>query len=218
MKYAARMNEANKINSYTDAMMFFAKRFLNSNREADAREFTDKLGGYIEDSDFPCDKIVFDFVTGSAYKFIVILYDNGEKICWLKLAKMGYCTLKIDSFGYEKKECRKYHDLLIEMIKKWNKHIFDNACKVARIKPLEENHIKVEEYVDKCITKTYVLDGTLENIFDDFTSMNRHVTYVNGHFFRFEDERIETIYDLFVRLYDGNFFLDNAVKAGCIID
>ena len=126
--------------------------------------------------------------------------------------------IETPAFGYEKKECRKCHDLLIDMIKRWNKHIFDNACKVARIKPLEENHIKVEEYVDKRITKTYVLDGTLEKIFDDFTSMNRHVTYVNGHFFRFEDERIETVYDLFVRLYDGNFFLDNAVKAGCIID
>ena len=42
--------------------------------------------------------------------------------------------------------------------------------------------------------------------------------YCNGSYVKFKDKKIEKVYLMFIKMYDGNYFIDNAVKRGVIID
>ena len=62
------------------------------------------------------------------------------------------------------------------------------------------------------------LKGTLNEIFDKYTTMNDRLKYCNGSYYKFNDKKVEEIYRLIISNYKGNYFLDNAVRRGCIID
>lgn len=78
--------------------------------------------------------------------------------------------------------------------------------------------IQVNRYSNGKLDATHILKGTLHKIFDDFTALNDHLRYINNCRWEFDDKNVEREYNEFLDNYKGNFFLDNAVRRGCIID
>ena len=82
------------------------------------------------------------------------------------------------------------------------------------------NKIMVQKYVDYKAKEgeSISLVGSLSEIFDRFTTMNDRLRYCNGNYYKFLNENVEKLYQVFVAAYNGNYFLDNAVKRGTLID
>ena len=100
-----------------------------------------------------------------------------------------------------------------------NQAIYNEWLDKCNIHSDEENEIKVNDYRDyKPNGDFFILTGSLEDIFDKFTTHNDKLKYCNGDFWRFADADIEILYSLFITNYNGNYFLDNAVKRGVTID
>lgn len=71
------------------------------------------------------------------------------------------------------------------------------------------NSVKVSEKV---------AEGTWEEIFDTFTTLNDRLRYCNGSYYKFQDPKLRHVMQVFIRHYNGDWYLRNALKRGVIID
>lgn len=218
MKYAVRKHPTMGIyQNYNNIMYFFVKQFFGSDDIDDGRDFIYTFGDYIEESDFPCDKICLDCFTGYSDRFYLDLYYKDNKIAHILLQVKKYDIIKIYSYTYEKKDFSIFHDIIADYFDNRNGKILGYWKKICHIKD-NCNTIEIENYVDYKITEVTKLTGTLEEIFENYTTINDKLKYCNGHYVKFKNKDIQTLYYLFTDLYKGNYFLDNAVKRGVIID
>lgn len=181
-------------------------------------------------------KLVIDIKTGDEYFYCYLSdfksndsdYKDNEKYLVKLLFKVKY--FKNDNFYkfydvYDKLNTNKQfankiekeiNDLMVKYISKE----FNKLCKDANIKPKQNsNSVELIEYVDYKEKQTLTITGKLEDIFSNYTTRNDRLKYVNGHYFKFKSKKIDDLYHLFTSyIYKGNYYLDNAVKRGVIID
>lgn len=156
---------------------------------------------------------------GSGNEFVITFkYDNKE-VCRCVFGVIN--ELIVIKNAYYTENCLKemFHKILEEYFDSLNQAKINIKISNYGFKDNDENEVTLDYYNDYAKTETTtILKGTLNEIFDKYTTMNDRLKYCNGSYYKFNDKKIEEIYRLIISNYKGNYFLDNAVRRGCIID
>ena len=137
---------------------------------------------------------------------------------WMKIEVSGQKIMKVYNYSYFKKDFEMFHNIITDYFKKRNKEIWNTMLKTCNISD-NDNEITVTDYRDyQPNGKTETLKGTLGEIFEAYTTHNDRLKYCNGMYWRFQSPQISMLYAMFIQQYDGNYFLDNAVRRGVTID
>ena len=218
MKYSARLNKVNNINHFDEVILYFAEKFLKVNDIDEGENWLYAFGDYIQKSDFPCTKININPFSGYSDRFNLTLYYNDTQIVWLQIKVLPFHLMKVYNYTYEKKDFEMFHNIITDYFTKLNNEEWNTMLNVCKINE-DNNEITVTDHHDyKPNGKTEILKGTLEQIFEQYTTHNDRLRYCNGMYWRFQSPQVSTLYTMFIELYDGNYFLDNAVKRGVTID
>lgn len=231
MKYAAVIRNVGRffvnhegLRTFDEVMKYLDIRFKEHFRVngCDSYEWLCKLGEYLDGTKFPCDKIVVDAATGYADKFALSFRYGEQKVCYIRLAAESYGRFEIDYLSFGNEAFKIFEPILRDYFDGKSRAILEDERKrlMAKCGFTEGAEVKsvLDEYCDYKKKREAVLCGTLEKIFDDYTTMNDQVRYCNGHYYRFSDNNVAKLYSLHVEAYKGNYFLDNAVRRGCLID
>ena len=219
MKYSAYTHDI--YNTFDKVVSAFSYKFFNSDDEETGLNFLYSFGDYLDDTKFPCDKMILCAFAGYCNCFDLTLQYNGKRVAWLEIEGKKHGIMCILNSSYESKEIKDmFHKIIEEYFDKLNSKIFQKYIELCGIVvDSEENEVKVDEYVDyKANGKSVVLTGSLAKIFDDYTTHNDRLRYCNGDYWRFNNSDVADLYHIFIETYKRNYFLDNAVKRGCIID
>ena len=216
MKYSTIKRNAN--DTFDSTMDVFSMRIFGNYWEGE--EFIHDFGEYLDNAKFPCDKIMLD-PYGYSDKFqLTFKYDN-NRICWFKFSVNKQAKIiEIDNYIFEDKAIEKmFKNVITDYFKQYNDIIYQKQLDNCNIKTTSNVTIVVDDYKDyKPNGKQQTLQGTLQDIFEQYTTHNDRLKYCNGDFWRFNNENISNLYVMFIQMYDGNYFLDNAVKRGVTID
>ena len=216
MKYSTIKRNAN--DTFDSTMDVFSMRIFGNYWEGE--EFIHYFGEYLDNTKFPCDKIMLD-PYGYSDKFqLTFKYDN-NRICWFKFSVNKQAKIiEIDNYIFEDKAIEKmFKNVITDYFKQYNDIIYQKQLDNCNIKTTSNVTIVVDDYKDyKPNGKQQTLQGTLQDIFEQYTTHNDRLKYCNGDFWRFNNENISNLYVMFIQMYDGNYFLDNAVKRGVTID
>ena len=216
MKYSTIKRNAN--DTFDSTMDVFSMRIFGNYWEGE--EFIHDFGEYLDNTKFPCDKIMLD-PYGYSDKFqLTFKYDN-NRICWFKFSVNKQAKIiEIDNYIFEDKAIEKmFKNVITDYFKQYNGIIYQKQLDNCNIKTTSNVTIVVDDYKDyKPNGKQQTLEGTLQDIFEQYTTHNDRLKYCNGDFWRFNNENISNLYVMFIQMYDGNYFLDNAVKRGVTID
>lgn len=196
MKYSARLNKVNNINHFDEVILYFAEKFLKVYDIDEGENWLYAFGNYIQKSDFPCTKININPFSGYSDRFNLTLYYNDTQIVWLQIKVLPFHLMKVYNYTYEKKDFEMFHNIITDYFTKLNNEEWNTMLKTANITTDESNNVEVLDYTDyKPNGNIQTLKGTIEQIFESYTTHNDKLKYCNG-----------------------NYFLDNAVKRGVTID
>ena len=216
MRYSTIKRNAN--DTFDSTMDVFSMRIFGNYWEGE--EFIHDFGEYLDNTKFPCDKIMLD-PYGYSDKFqLTFKYDN-NRVCWFKFSVNKQTKIiEIDNYIFEDKAIEKmFKNVITDYFKQYNDIIYQKQLDNCNIKNTLNVTIVVDDYKDyKPNGKQQTLEGTLQDIFEQYTTHNDRLKYCNGDFWRFNNENISNLYVMFIQMYDGNYFLDNAVKRGVTID
>lgn len=219
MKYSAVTRDGNKsYGNFSDIMILFSENFLNGCDEDYGREFLYDFGEYLDKTKYPCNGMILDCFIGNSNQFAITLKYNDEEIVFIRFNVKSNDIITIDTFLYNKEDFKIFQKIVEDYFDKRNAEIFNNWMKWCNIKETSENVIVIDEYVDYNKKDCQTLNGTITEIFDKFTTWNDRYKYCNGHYWKFNDDNIEKLYRMFIANFKGNYFLENAVKRGVIID
>ncbi len=154
-----------------------------------------------------------DLYTGDNY-FFCYIKDTDKNVLvrfTVKIAKSG--LLDIYNISNNK-------STIEELSNKYNMDLFKKTCKNAKLSSAKnaKNVVEIIYFDDSKEKERLTLTGSIDDIFDKYTSMNDHLRYINGSWYRFADENINKIYSMYTNLSKGNYFLNHAVKHGKLID
>lgn len=203
--------------SFDDVIRYFAKYKLQSDTD-NAKRFLHNLGDYLDDEDAPCDKILLQsFIYDRRFRVDFILKD--VKICYVCININRHGIFEMTSYKYEVKEYEnRLHSCVKEYLDMLNQDLLNKHIRSCNLTHDNKNEVAIVKYHDyKKSDKTSILKGTIEEIFDDYTSMNDTLRYCNGEYWDFENKSIDKLYCLFTSM-QKDYFLLNAVKRGCLID
>lgn len=210
MKHSAFLNNYLGLNTYDDVIDYFEDIVL-----VNGDVFFYEFGKFVEEEKIGDQVVLNAFGISNGFS-ITIRYETKD-VMYVEIKKCGNDILKataraktegiLDNAAAKKVE--KYFDNL-------NKEIYNNWKNKCGIK--ESNNILVDRYRNYELSDTITLSGSIEEIFDQYVTFNDRMRYINGTYYRFHDKDIKKLYDIFIASYNGNYFLDNAVKRGCIID
>ena len=195
------------VNKYTYSQLssIFENRF-------DYYKVFDFIDYYIIDELFPdtC-KVSINIWTGTYEYFYLKLKDEfDEELLRLKVRpKNGFFDIEI--IDANKVELR-INKLYSEYVSKE----FTRICNIAQLD--KQNQVKVYCMNDSNIESEIVLEGTIDNIFDEFTNLNDTFKYINSKHYKFAQENVNNVYLFYVRFVDKNHFLNSAVRHGKLID
>lgn len=221
MKYSVRTHQYGSFvfDTFDKVMAHFTNKFFQNSTTEDGRTFLYDLGDYLDTTKYPCDKINLNIFTGYNNRIGLSFSYNDEDVSWVQIEFERYGILKITNYTYYKKDLQVFHHIIEEYFNNKNQTIYNEWLDKCNIYSDRENEIKVNDYRDyKPNGDFFILTGSLEDIFEKYTTHNDRLKYCNGDFWRFADADIQTLYSLFIINYNGNYFLDNAVKRGVIID
>lgn len=195
------------VNEYTYSQLsyIFENRF-------DYYKVFDFIDYYIIDELFPDTyKVVINIWTGTYEYFYLKLKDElGKELLHLKVSpKNGFFDIEI--IDTNKVELR-INKLYSEYVSKE----FTRICKIAKLD--KQNQVKVYCMNDSNVESEIVLEGTIDDIFDEFTNLNDTFKYINSKHYKFAQENINNVYLFYVRFVDKNHFLNSAVRHGKLID
>lgn len=216
MRYSTIKRNVN--DTFDSTMDFFSTNIFGNYWEGE--DFIHDFGKYLDNTKFPCDKIMLD-PYGYNNKFELTFKYNNNRVCWFRFSISKQTKIiEIDNYTFEDKTIEKMFKYNItDYFKQYNNIIFQKQLDNCNIKTTFNVTIVVDDYNDyKPNGKQQTLEGTLQDIFEQYTTHNDRLKYCNGKFWRFNNKDIETLYTTFIQTYDGNYFLDNAVKRGVTID
>lgn len=214
MKYS--VNTGNRNYTFNEVVLFFTKQFLKLDNIKDGINFLHHFGEYVEQSDFPCNKITLYCFTGYSDKFGLKLSYNNEEIVYITIGSKSFNLLKLYNSSYMKKDFSMFAHIIEKYFDLHNQKIFDDW--VTKCKITKTNCIEIYNYDDYKLKDTTILNGTIEEVFDKYTAINDKYKYCNGRYVRFKDENISSLYYIFTNNFKGNYFLENALKRGVVID
>ena len=156
-------------------------------------------------------KVSINIWTGTLAYFYLKLKDKfGKELLRLKVSpKNGFFDIEI--LGANKEE-PKINKLYNEYVSKE----FARICEIAQLD--KQNKVKLHYVNDSNIESEIVLEGTIADIFDEFTNLNDSLKYINFTYYEFAKEDINNAYLFYVRFVDKNHFLNSAVRHGKLID
>ena len=219
MKYAARTESEKGFPTFGSVMSFVSARFFNSHNTNKALDFMHNLGEYLETTKYPCDRIVIDAFLGYSNRFGLRLEYQGKKVAWLQIKVNKNGTIFINNNTYESSVIRDmFHNILETYFDSLNTNLLENKMAECGIKKGEEVSVTIVSYHDYKPDNEKVVCGTIDKIFEDYTNANDRLTYCNGDYYNFKDEKISELYSLYTDSFKGNYFLACAVKRGAIID
>lgn len=217
MKYSTIKGNSN--DSFDSSMDFFSQKIFGNYREGE--DFIHDFGNFLDNTKFPCDKITLNPFSGYSDEFEIVFKYNNNRVCWFKFSIDGETkVMAIESCTFEDKTNEKMFKYVInDFIRQYNTRVFQKQLDECNIKSASNVTIAVDDYVDyKPNGKQQTLQGTLQGIFEQYTTHNDRLRYCYGDFWRFNNENISKLYTMYIQMYDGNYFLDNAVKRGVTID
>lgn len=224
MIYSATLNKNTGIVTYKDTLEYFSRIILKGKEMVFGDKFFKDFGKYLDKSKFPCDKIVLNPFLGYYDKFLISFKYQDKRIGSVQIEhdnEHGFFTPTYIMFEEEYKSFDMFKHIIMGYFDKYNEGLFKSFCKQNSIKYPFKTNVKVifDDYTDyKKNGKQFTLEGTLNEVFDHYVTHNDRLKYCNGDYWRFNDKNIEKAFGFFIKLYKGNFFLDNAVKRGVIID
>lgn len=217
MKYSTIKRNVN--DTFDSTMDFFSMSIFGNYWEGN--DFIHNFGKYLDNTKFPCDKITLNPFSGYSNEFEIGFKYNNNRVCWFKFSiNRETKIITIKNCTFEDKTIEKMFKYNItDYFKQYNNIIFQKQLDNCNIKTTFNVTIVVDDYNDyKPNGKQQTLEGTLQDIFEQYTTHNDRLKYCNGDFWRFNKKDIATLYTIFIQTYDGNYFLDNAVKRGVTID
>lgn len=217
MRYSTIKRNVN--DTFDSTMDFFSMNIFGNYWEGE--DFIHDFGKYLDNTKFPCDKITLNPFSGYSNEFEIGFKYNNNKVCWFNFSiNRETKIITIKNCTFEDKTIEKMFKYNItDYFKQYNNIIFQKQLDNCNIKTTFNVTIVVDDYNDyKPNGKQQTLEGTLQDIFEQYTTHNDRLKYCNGDFWRFNNKDIATLYTIFIQTYDGNYFLDNAVKRGVTID
>ncbi len=219
---SAKLNKygSHPCNNYHEVMEYFTDKFLHSDDPEEGYEFMELFSAYIDGSKFPCDKIVLNAFTGYSDVFGMEFKYRNESICYITVQVLPHDMFKVYNKTYYKHDFEILHHIIEDYFDDINKSVLErwmNLCKIDKSEDAR-NEVHITEYVDYKIKGETSFTGSISEIFDRYTTINDRLKYCNGHYFRFKDGNVSELYSIFTKCYKGNYFLNNAVKRGVIID
>lgn len=195
------------INEYTYSQLssIFENRF-------DYYKLFDFIDNYVIDELFPDTyKVVINIWTGTYEYFYLKLKDElGKELLHLKVSpKNGFFDIEI--IDTNKVELR-----INKLYSKYLNKEFTRICEIAQLD--KQNQVKVYCVNDSNVESEIVLEGTINDIFDEFTNLNDTFKYINSKHYKFAQENINNVYLFYVRFVDKNHFLNSAIRHGKLID
>ena len=195
------------VNKYTYSQLssIFENRF-------DYYKVFDFIDHYIIDKLFPdtC-KVSINIWTGTYEYFYLKLKDEfGEELLRLKVSpKNGFFDIKVI-------DANKVELIINKLYSEYVSKEFAKICEIAHLD--KQNQVKVFYINDSKIEREIILEGTIDDIFDEFTNLNDTFKYINSAYYKFAKEDINNAYLFYVTFVDKNHFLNSAVRHGKLID
>lgn len=211
MKYSTV--KRNVKDSYYSTLTFFSENIFGNYWEGE--EFFCDFGKHIENAKLPCDKITLDPFGYSDMFSIIFKYGN---------ARIGWCRFRInkdtkiieaDNYGFTEDI---FKHTITDFINNYNKNVFNKQLTECNIRTTYNVTIVVDNYTDHKTNGKHTLVGTLQDVFEKYTTHNDRLRYCNGYRWKFDSKDVARLYAMFIQMYNGNYFLDNAVKRGVTID
>jgi hypothetical protein len=217
MKYSTIKRNIN--DSFDSTMDFFSQKIFGNYWEGE--DFIHDFGEFLDSTKFPCDKITLNPFGCCSNEFeIIFKYDN-NRVCWFKFSVNKQTKIMaVESCTFEDKTIEKMFKRIInDYIRQFNTDVFRTQMEKCNLKTTSNVTIVVDVYNDyEPDGKQQTLEGTLQDIFEQYTTHNDRLKYVNGSYWAFSDRNVAMLYGMFIQMYNGNYFLDNAVKRGVTID
>ena len=191
--------------TYSQLSSIFENRF-------DYYKVFDFIDNYIIDGLFiDTYKVVINIWTGTYEYFYLKLKDefSGELLHLKVRPKNGF-------FDIELINTNKAESIINKLYREYMSKEFKRICEIAQLD--EQNKVKVHCINNSNIESEIILEGTIDDIFDEFTNLNDTFKYINSKYFKFAEENINNAYLFYVRFVDKNHFLNSAVKHGKLID
>lgn len=202
--------------TYKDVMFYFNRDVLKN-----GEQFFKEFGQYLDTTKFPCDKLILCIShSGDMEKFAFYFNYNNAKIGYVELMHNKDLDLfDVRRIYFENEAYNIFKPIISEYFKKLNNESFNKALQEINVSSIDaEVEIAFDMYENyKCVNST-IKKNTLPNIIDYYVTYNDRMRYCNGSYVKFKDKKIEKVYLMFIKMYDGNYFIDNAVKRGVIID
>ena len=195
------------VNKYTYSQLssIFENRF-------DYYKAFDFIDHYIIDKLFPytC-KVSINIWTGTYEYFYLKLKDEfGEELLRLKVSpKNGFFDIKVI-------DANKVELIINKLYSEYVSKEFAKICEIAHLD--KQNQVKVFYINDSNTEREIILEGTIDDIFDEFTNLNDTFKYINSAYYKFAKEDINNAYLFYVTFVDKNHFLNSAVRHGKLID
>ena len=191
--------------TYSQLSSIFENRF-------DYYKVFDFIDYYIIDELFPdTRKVSINIWTGTYEYFYLKLKDEfDEELLRLKVRpKNGFFDIEI--IDANKVELR-----INKLYSKYLNKEFTRICEIAQLD--KQNQVKAYCMNDSNVESEIVLEGTIDDIFDEFTNLNDTFKYINSKHYKFAQENINNVYLFYVRFVDKNHFLNSAVRHNKLID
>ena len=191
--------------TYSQLSSIFENRF-------DYYKVFDFIDHYIIDKLFPdtC-KVSINIWTGTYEYFYLKLKDEfGEELLCLKVSpKNGFFDIKVI-------DANKVELIINKLYSEYVSKEFAKICEIAHLD--KQNQVKAFYINDSNAEREIILEGTIDDIFDEFTNLNDTFKYINSAYYKFAKEDINNAYLFYVTFVDKNHFLNSAVRHGKLID
>ena len=217
MKFSTTKRNIN--DSFDSTMDFFSQKIFGNYWEGE--DFIHDFGKFLDNTKFPCDKITLYPFGGYSNEFEIVFKYNNNRVCWFKFSiNRETKIIETDNHTFEDKTIGKmFKHVIDDFVRQYNTEVFRTQMDKCNIKSTSNVTIAVDDFDDyKPNGRTQTLEGTLSEVFGTYTTHNDRLKYVNGSYWAFSDRNVAMLYGMFIQMYDGNYFLDNAVKRGVTID
>lgn len=215
MKYSTVKKDVN--DSFDSTMEFFSLNIFGNYWEGE--DFIHDFGKHIENAKLPCDKITLD-PFGYSNKFSIIFKYNNGRIGWYRFRiNKNTKIIETDNYGFtESTKENTFKHIITDFINNYNRNVFNKQLTECNIHTTFNVTIIVDDYTDYKTSGKHTLVGTLQDVFEKYTTHNDKLRYCNGYCWKFNSKDVTKLYTMFIQMYNGNYFLDNAVKRGVTID
>lgn len=194
------------------------KQLFNYRFSSNALVYVKKMMKHIDNCQI-ADKCIIDIWTGTDRYFRVEFRKDDKLIGHVSITPLKniqdfeiyqVCFGSTDEFKVVIEEWEKAYKLRAYK-KQLKKCGFDNDNSTIY-------SVNIDAFNDYKKIEEHTLKGTIKEIFDEYVTFNDRMRYINGTYWRWSENNVQQLFSMFINKFNGNYFLNNAVRRGCIID